>query len=335
MSETKMQGLSGKKVLVTGAGGFIGSHLVQALLGKGARVRAFLRYNSRGDPGNLVFLPRELADQVELYFGDIQDYQAVARALEDTQIVFHLAANIAIPYSYVHPGDTVSTNVMGTYNVLMACKQIGIERTLVVSTSEVYGTALTEKIDEQHPLQAQSPYSASKIGAEKLAQSFFLSFDLPVTIVRPFNTYGPRQSVRAVIPTIIRQLLASNEVVLGDPTPTRDFNYCTDIAEGMIAAVTEQDALGETINLGSGTDISIGELAETVATILGKQPRILKEDRRTRPSKSEVRRLCCDNNKARTLLAWGPKVSLEEGLTQTIRWFQESPDRFVRDTYFL
>jgi len=327
--------LKGKKVLVTGAGGFIGSHLVERLLDVGAEVRAFLRYTSQRSLGNLAYLSEENLSKMDFYFADVHDYQAVLKASEGCEVVFHLAANIAIPYSYVHPGDTVTTNVLGTYNVLMAAKTLGTKRVLVVSTSEVYGTALTEQISEDHPLQAQSPYSASKIGAEKLAESFHLSFNLPVVVLRPFNTYGPRQSCRAVIPTIIQQLIGGDKVRLGDSTPTRDFNYCTDLAEGMIAAASTKKAVGQVINIGTGTDISVGDVARMIARLMGRQIQILQESRRLRPSRSEVLRLCCDNTKAKSLLGWTPSLSLEEGLRRTIEWFLENSGDPGKDTYSL
>lgn len=327
--------LKGKRVLVTGAGGFLGSHLTEKLVQQDASVRAFLRYTSQRQVGNLRFLPSEVLKEVDLYFGDIRDADAVLNAGRDCDAILHLAANIAIPYSYAHPGDTVAANVMGTFHVLMAAKNLGTSRILVVSTSEVYGTALTERISEQHPLQAQSPYSASKIGAEKLAESFHLSFDLPVTVVRPFNAYGPRQSCRAVVPTIICQLLRGGALSLGDPTPTRDFNFCTDLVEGMLAIVSCETAIGNTLNLGTGQDISIETLAQKIGALMGREVVIEHDDLRMRPTRSEVRRLCCDASKAKDMLDWQPMVSLDDGLRQTIEWFSEHPEIVQGETFWL
>ncbi|UCE75219.1 MAG: SDR family NAD(P)-dependent oxidoreductase, partial [Methanomassiliicoccales archaeon] len=261
--------IKGAKVLVTGAGGFIGSHLVEALVIEGASVRAFIRYNSRGDIGLLQKLPNEIRQQVEVFTGDLKDPEAVRRSADGCQIVFHLGSLIAIPYSYVNPLDFVQTNVLGTANVLNASSTDYVEKIVHTSTSEVYGTALYCPINERHPLQAQSPYSASKIAADKLAESYYRSFDLPVAIARPFNTYGPRQSARAVIPTIILQTLNANQVTLGSLYPTRDFTFVEDIVRGLISVAKSPDSVGETVNLGCGKDISISDIAQKIFSIVG------------------------------------------------------------------
>ncbi|MBK8430846.1 MAG: SDR family NAD(P)-dependent oxidoreductase [Chloroflexi bacterium] len=311
---------NGKKVLVTGAGGFIGSNLVEQLASQGAEVTAFLRYNSRNDIGMLRYSEPRLRPQIRFYFGELADHAAVREAMKGQEIVFHLAALIGIPYSYVHPHHVVNTNVVGTLNVLQAANDLGTPRVIHTSTSEVYGTALYAPIDEKHPLQGQSPYSASKIGADKLAESFYLSFGTPVTTVRPFNTYGPRQSARAVIPTIITQALTGDVIKLGSLTPTRDFNYVGDTAAGFMAAAATEATLGEVVNLGTGKEISIGDLVQVVQELLGREYQIVTEDARTRPEKSEVLRLIADNRKAHDLMGWSPQVSIREGLQRTIDW---------------
>jgi len=314
---------SDKTVLVTGAGGFIGSHLTERLVDLNANVKAFVRYNSRNSWGMLELLPREKLDQVEVVMGDIRDYDAVLKAMKDVDIVFHLASLIAIPYSYVHPREVVETNVLGTLNVLMAAKELGVDRFVHTSTSEVYGTAKYVPIDENHPLQGQSPYSASKIGADKLAESFYLSYDLPVCIIRPFNTYGPRQSARAVIPTIITQALTGDKVYLGNLHPTRDYTYVDDTVRAFIMIAECRKAIGEVINVGSNFEISIGDLARKIISLIGRDVEIVVDPKRIRPSKSEVERLRCDYTKARKILGWEPKISLEEGLRRTIDWIRE------------
>ncbi len=314
---------SGKSVLVTGAGGFIGSHLTERLVDLNADVRAFVRYNSRNSWGLLELLPKDKLDQVEVVMGDVRDYDAMLKAMKDVDIVFHLASLIAIPYSYIHPREVVETNVMGTLNVLMAAKEHGVERFVHTSTSEVYGTARYVPIDENHPLQGQSPYSASKIGADKLAESFYLSYDLPVCIIRPFNTYGPRQSARAVIPTIITQALTGDKVYLGNLHPTRDYTYVEDTVRAFIMIAECKRAVGEVINVGSNFEISIGDLAKKIISLIGKDVKIVVDPKRVRPKKSEVERLRCDYSKAKRILGWEPKVSLEEGLKRTIDWIRE------------
>lgn len=322
-----------KDVLVTGAGGFIGSHLVEGLVKRGAKVRAFVHYNSRADPGLLRYLDRDLMDSVELYFGEIKDPDSVRRAMKGVDMAFNLAALIGIPYSYVHPYDVVQTNVMGTLHVLLAARDLEIERVVQTSTSEVYGSAQYVPIDEQHPLQGQSPYSASKIGSDKLAESFYLSFGVPVSTVRPFNTYGPRQSARAVIPTIITQALTQDFVKLGSLTPRRDFTFARDTARGFILAAESEASIGEVINLGTGEEISIGELADKVIALVGRDIRVLSDEDRLRPAASEVNRLLSDNTKAARVMGWEPEVGFDEGLGETIRWISDNLSLFQVGRY--
>lgn len=312
-----------KKILVTGAAGFIGSHLVEELVEQGYNVRAFVRYNSRGERGWLESSP--CRDEVEIFFGDVRDYESVKRAARGVEAVFHLAALIGIPYSYDAPLAYIRTNVEGTYNVLRAALEEGVARVVHTSTSEVYGTARYVPIDEEHPVQAQSPYAATKIAADQLALSFHRSFGLPVVVVRPFNTYGPRQSARAVIPTIISQALAGVDPIrLGSLTPTRDFNYVRDTVCGMITVGLSEHAVGRVVNIGSGREISIGGLVELVAGIVGRKIEVAVEEDRIRPQGSEVERLVCDNRLARELAGWSPRYTLEEGLRDTVNWFKEN-----------
>jgi NAD dependent epimerase/dehydratase len=320
-----------KKVLVTGAGGFIGSHLTERLVELGASTRALVHYNSAGAWGWLDASP--VRDEVEVVPGDICDRDSMTRATDGIEVVFHLAALIAIPYSYHAPLSYIRTNVEGTLNVLQAAKSAGAELVVQTSTSEVYGTARVVPISEEHPLQGQSPYSASKIGSDKMAEAVHRSFNLPVTIVRPFNTYGPRQSARAVIPAIITQALTRDAVRLGNLEPTRDLNFVTDTAEGFIRAAESPAAVGQTINIGTGQEISIGELAARILRMLGKDLPIICEDQRVRPDKSEVERLCADNRLARELLGWEPRVTLEDGLRRTIVWLQENNERYKPGVY--
>jgi dTDP-glucose 4,6-dehydratase len=323
----------GKHVLVTGAAGFIASHLVEALVNQGAKVRAFVRYNSRNDLGLLKLLPPEVFSQLENIPGDLRDLPAIYSAMRNVQFVFHLGALIAIPYSYIHPAEVVETNITGTLNVLLAGREQSVERIIHTSTSEVYGTALRVPIDENHPLQGQSPYSASKIGADKLVESFYRSYGLPVVTLRPFNTYGPRQSARGVIPTIISQALSQDVVHLGNLHSRRDLTYVSDTVDGFIKVAEAQEIEGETFNLGTGSEVSIRNLAEEIITIIGKPVQIKVDTARMRPKKSEVERLLADNTKAREMLGWEPKISLHDGLETTIEWIQEHLDLYRPDQY--
>ena len=323
----------GKQVLITGAGGFIGSHLAERLVAEGARVRAFVRYNSRGDVGLLRLVPPEIRSQLKIISGDLRDTEAIRIAVQGVDILFHLGALIAIPYSYIHPREVIETNVMGTLNVLMAAREFNVRRVVHTSTSEVYGTAQYVPIDEAHPLQGQSPYSASKIGADKIAESFYRVFDLPVATLRPFNAYGPRQSSRAVIPTIITQALTRDEVYLGCLSPARDFTFVADTVEGFLRIASVDAAVGQEINLGAGATIAIGELAHKIFGLLGRTPKIVSEAQRVRPERSEVLRLHASNRKARELLGWRPQISLEEGLRRTIEWIEHHIERYQPDQY--
>jgi dTDP-glucose 4,6-dehydratase len=319
-------GWEGRRVLVTGADGFIGSHLVERLVELGASVRAFVEYNSLGSWGWLD--GSAAADEAEIVLGDVRDADAVAAASQGVERIFHLAALISIPYSYEAPASYVETNVLGTLNVLRAARAAAVEHVVQTSTSEVYGTARYAPIDESHPLQGQSPYAASKIGADKMAEAFHLSFGLPVATLRPFNTYGPRQSARAVIPTVITQLLASDEVELGNLTPTRDFTFVADIVEAFVRISDSQDAIGQVVNAGSGREISIADLVERVGALLDRDVRVVQRAERERPPGSEVERLCADASLARRLLDWQPQVSLDAGLSATASWIEENLGRF-------
>ncbi len=316
--------LHGKKVLVTGADGFIGSHLVQALIDRGCDVRAFVFYNSFNSWGWLDSLPQTVLKDMDVFAGDIRDPNGVAKAMEGCDIVFHLAALIAIPFSYHSPDSYVDTNIKGTLNVLQAANRLSTERVLVTSTSEVYGTAVYAPIDESHPFQGQSPYSATKIGADRLAESFHKSFETPVTIVRPFNTYGPRQSARAVIPTIITQLLlGSTELKLGSLRPTRDFNYVNDTVAGFIALAEAEAAIGKEVNIATGTEVSVGDVAKILVDELNPDARIITDDERLRPDASEVFRLIGDNRLIKSLTDWSPEYDMKSGLKDTIEWFRD------------
>lgn len=321
----------GKKVLVTGAGGFIGSHLTERLVEMGADVRAFAHYNALGRWGWLDESP--ICNDIEVISGDVCDRDSVRQAMRDIEIVFHLAALIGIPYSYYAPASYVRTNIEGTLNVLQSARELYIERVVHTSTSETYGTARRVPIDEDHPLQGQSPYSATKIGADKLAEAFCLSFGLPVVTVRPFNAFGPRQSARAVIPTIITQCLTGDVVRLGNLHPTRDLTYVSDTVEGFVSAASTAAAVGRTINIGSGHEISVGDLAKLIISLIGRPVSIESDERRTRPADSEVQRLVADNTLARELLDWKPTVSLEEGLKHTIEWMKRHIRRYRSDVY--
>jgi dTDP-glucose 4,6-dehydratase len=324
---------SDTRVLVTGAGGFIGSTLVEELLRRGANVRAFVRYNSRGDIGLLSTLDPDLAKSMEIVAGDLRDPAGVADAMRDAAVVFHLGALIAIPYSYIHPHEVIETNVIGTVNVLEAARVTRPTRVIHTSTSEVYGTAVYAPIDEKHPLQGQSPYSASKIGADKVVESYHRAFGVPVVTVRPFNTYGPRQSARAIIPTIITQALSLPQITLGALSPTRDLTFVTDTVAGFIAAATTDAAIGREINLGTNDEISVGNLAQKILGIIGRSLPIVSSDDRKRPEKSEVERLRSDNALALDLLQWSPHVSLDEGLLRTVRWIEQNLGRYRVGTY--
>jgi dTDP-glucose 4,6-dehydratase len=322
----------GKRVLVTGAGGFIGSHLAERLVAENAKVRAMVHYNALGRCGWLDQSP--VRNELEIVAGDIADPDSVRDAMRDAEIVFHLAALIAIPYSYRAPLSYVHTNIHGTLNILQAARSLETRRVLLTSTSEVYGTARCVPIGEGHPLQGQSPYAASKIGADKMGEAFFRSFGVPVVTIRPFNTFGPRQSARAVIPTIIAQCLEGRKAIrLGNLTPTRDMNYVSNTVDGYLAAAMSDRAIGETINFGSGREISIGDLARMIAGIVGAEIEIESEAARTRPEGSEVDRLMADNSLARRLLGWEPKISLEEGLRNTINWLREHKEYYHPDVY--
>lgn len=324
-----------KKVLVTGAGGFIGSHLVERLVEAGASVRAFVHYNSRADPGLLRMAVSENLSRIELVGGDLRDADAIRAAVKGCQFVFHLGALISIPYSYLHPAEVVESNFMGTLNVLMACRDFEVERLVHTSTSEVYGTALKPMIDESHPLQGQSPYSASKIGADKLAESFHCTYDLPVVTVRPFNTYGPRQSARAVIPTIITQAIAGSTIRLGSLDTIRDFTYVDDTVNGFLCAAMAGNVEGCTFNLGTGEAVSIGDLSAKIIQKVGTHVKVKADAARLRPRKSEVKRLLSDNSLAREKLGWNPVVSLDDGLDKTIFWIRENLNHYRVGIYEL
>jgi len=313
-----------KRVFVTGAGGFIGSHLTEQLALRGADVRAFIRYNSRGDWGLLKLLPADILSKIDVVAGDLRDPHLVNELVSDREMVFHLGALISIPYSYHNPYEVAETNVMGTLNVLMACKKTNVGKLIHTSTSEVYGTAQYVPINEAHPLQGQSPYSASKIGADKLAESFYRSFGLPVVTVRPFNTYGPRQSNRAVIPTIITQALTQKKISIGNVETTRDFTYVSDTVSGFLHAAEAGGVEGGTFNLGTGHEIKIKDLAELIIQKIDPAIQLEIDPERMRPNKSEVYRLISDNSRARNILGWEPKFGLEEGLDKTILWIMEN-----------
>lgn len=326
-----MSELTGKTILVTGAGGFIGSHLAERLVAFGAKVRAMVHYNAMGGCGWLNHLP--VNDDMQIIAGDMCDRDFVNEAVKGCEIVFHLAALIAIPYSYRAPYSYVRTNIEGTLNVMQACRASGVGRVVHTSTSEVYGTARYIPIDEKHPLQGQSPYSASKIGADKIAEAFHLSFDVPVVTVRPFNTFGPRQSARAVIPTIITQCLVDRVIRLGNLRPTRDLNFVSNTVDGFLMAASSSEAVGKSINLGSGREISIGDLAALIGKLVGCDVSIQADEARLRPEGSEVERLLADSSLAQQILGWQPKINLEEGLRLTIHWIRQHLDRYRPGTY--
>jgi NAD dependent epimerase/dehydratase len=330
MADYKMN-WENKQIMVTGAGGFIGSHLTERLIRLGASVRGFVHYNSLGRWGWLD--QSDLKSDVDIYIGDIADRDSVRKAVQGVDVVFHLAALIGIPYSYQAPSSYVQTNVVGTLNVLQSALDLGVERVVHTSTSEAYGTAQYVPIDEAHPLQGQSPYSATKIGADKLAESFYRSFNLPVSTIRPFNTYGPRQSARAIIPTIISQILTQSELRLGNLTPTRDLNYVADTVDGFLHIAASPDTVGEVVNIGTGKEIAMSGLVDLLVELMGKDISVVADGARVRPDASEVDRLCADITKARTLLSWEPKVSLREGLLQTISWVEAHLEGYRPDIY--
>lgn len=321
----------GRSVLVTGASGFIGSHLTERLVELGARTRAFVHYNAQGGFGWLEDSP--VREEIDIIAGDVTDRGSLQPAFDDVEIVFHLAALIAIPYSYRSPASYVRTNVEGTLNVLQCARDAGVARVVHTSTSEVYGTARSVPIDESHPLQGQSPYSASKIGADKMAEAFHLSFNVPVVTVRPFNTFGPRQSTRAIVPAIVTQALTGELVKLGSLSPKRDLTYVSDTVGGFLAAATAPGAVGRTINIGSGREIAIGDLVDLIGGLLGSPVRVALDETRVRPAASEVDRLMADNTLARTLLGWSPAVTVEAGLERTIDWLRCHAGRYRANAY--
>ena len=338
LKKLKSMNLQNKKVIVTGADGFIGSHLVEKLLEEGCQVRAFAYYNSFNSWGWLDSLPKEKLKQIEVVTGDIRDPHGVRNALKDIEVVFHLAALIAIPYSYHSPDTYIDTNIKGTLNIVQAARELNIERVLVTSTSEVYGTAMYIPIDEKHPRQGQSPYSATKIGADSIADSFYRSFNVPITIVRPFNTYGPRQSARAVIPTIISQLLNGKEAIkLGSLHPTRDLLFVKDTAKGFVEIAKSDKTIGHEINIAMQEEISVGDLAQKLINELNPNAQIITDEQRLRPEKSEVERLFGSNQKIKELTDWKPDYTLDSGLKETIEWFSDSSNlsRYKADIYNL
>lgn len=324
----RMVTLEGRRVLVTGAGGFIGGHLTAALVGGGANVRAFVRYNSRGDRGTLGWFAATQTGELDTAFGDLRDVESVTRAMDGCEVVFHLGAQIAIPYSYVNPRDFFETNVLGALNVAQAALGHGVQRLVHVSSSEVYGSARTVPITEEHPLEPQSPYAASKVGADKLMDSYHRAYGLPATVLRPFNTYGPHQSARAIIPTIISQALASDTLSLGSLEPRRDLTFVRDTVEGLLAAATAPAAVGRTIQLGTGHDVSVGELVDLVAELVGKDLEVRRDDKRVRPPNSEVARLVSDPQLARQLIGWEPKTDLRKGVARTLDWIASNPHHY-------
>lgn len=322
-----------KKVLVTGAGGFFGSHLVEALVMRNASVRAMVHYNSRGDLGLLRYVPTDILEKVDIIGADLRDAYAVREAVAGCQLVFHLGALISIPYSYVHPGEVAETNILGTMNVLLACRDLEVQRLVHTSTSEVYGTAQYAPIDEKHPLQAQSPYSGTKIAADKLVESFHRTYGMDVITVRPFNTYGPRQSARAVIPTIITQALARKTIYLGNLETIRDFTFIEDTIEGYIMASESDRVSGKTLNLGTGTEIKIGAIAQKIIELTGSTASVEIDPERFRPKDSEVMRLISDHSVMTDLTGWRPHVSLDEGLSRTIEWISRHLNNYQIGKY--
>jgi NAD dependent epimerase/dehydratase len=330
-----MLSLAGRSVLVTGAGGFIGGHVVERLVNDGARVRAFCRYNSRNERGTLDWLAPEVTADLEVVLGELRDVESVSDAVAGMDVVIHLGAQIAIPYSYVNPRDFIEVNVLGTLNVAEAARRHGVARVVHTSTSEVYGSAQTVPMTETHPLEPQSPYAASKLAADKLIDSYHRSFELPACIVRPFNTYGPRQSARAIIPTIISQALAGSTLRLGSLTPRRDLTFAADTAAGFVAAATAEDAVGRTIQLGANHDVSVGDLVHLVGEILGRELTVETDPRRVRPEASEVVRLISGPFLAEEVLGWHADVPLREGLAQTIAWMERNAERYRASDYVI
>ena len=330
-----MLSLAGRSVLVTGAGGFIGGHVVERLVRDGARVRALCRYNSRNERGTLDWLPAEVTADLDVVLGELRDVESVSDAVAGMYVVIHLGAQIAIPYSYVNPRDFVEVNVLGTLNVAEAARRHGVTRVVHTSTSEVYGSAQTVPMTEAHPLEPQSPYAASKLAADKLIDSYHRSFDLPACVVRPFNTYGPRQSARAIIPTIISQALAGSTLRLGSLTPRRDLTFVADTAAGFVAAATAEDAVGRTIQLGANHDVSVGDLVRLVGEVLGRELSVETDPRRVRPEASEVVRLISGPFLAEEVLGWRAEVPLSEGLAQTIAWMERNAERYRASDYVI
>jgi NAD dependent epimerase/dehydratase len=331
--DAQLQHWTGKRVLITGAGGFIGSHLTEEMVRQGATVSALVHYNGRNDWGNIEALPADVKASIEVLTSDIRDPFITDRVVRGKAVVFHLAALIAIPYSYTAPASYIDTNVVGTLNVLQAAINHGVERVVQTSTSETYGTAMYTPMDESHPLQAQSPYAASKIGADKLAESFHRSFDAPVAILRPFNTFGPRQSARAVIPTIVSQALFRDRIELGSLTPIRDLTYVSDTVNGFLRIATAPDVAGEVVNIGRGEGVTVGEMARRITALLGTDKPVVSVAERARPERSEVLELICNNTKARESMGWAPQVSLDQGLRHVIDWVQANEQRFKSDHY--
>jgi NAD dependent epimerase/dehydratase len=322
-----------ENILITGGAGFIGSHLTEKLVELGAKVKVLVHYNSRNDWGHLEYLSKTILNQIEIFQGDVQDPYSVQKAVAGCSMVFHLASLIAIPYSYVAPASYVETNIKGTLNVTEACLKSEVKRVVHTSTSETYGTALYTPIDEKHPLQGQSPYSASKIGADKIVESYYCSFDLPVSTLRPFNTFGPRQSARAVIPTIISQALTSKFVELGSLDPVRDLTYVKDTVLGFIKMAESEKVIGEVINIGTGQGITIGNLAKKIISLINKDIQIRTNEIRIRPEKSEVMKLICDNSRAEAFMNWKSTYSLEQGLNETIEFIKANLDRYKPGIY--
>lgn len=322
-----------KKVLITGAGGFIGSHVVEAFLKTNADVTALVHYNSRDSYGQLELLSRDILKNIRILSGDISDSSQMRKVIKDQDIIVHLAALIGIPYSFSSVESYIRTNIQGTFNLLDAAKDNGIERFITTSTSEVYGTAKQVPISENHPLNPQSPYAASKVGSDKMTESFYRSFNLPVVILRPFNNYGPRQSARAIIPTVITQALSKNTIKVGDTSTVRDFLYVKDCAQAFVLAANQSGIIGETINIGTGKGILISQMIKKVQKLIGGKLKVIKDEQRIRPNTSEVKKLVCDNKKAKKLLNWQPQTSFEDGLEQTIEWFKNNVGLYKTGKY--